>query len=143
MHNQVFVVNGASQRLDLNHLVIDLAERTRVRANEQELELFLQTLLLVGRGFAPTRASGQGGHAAKIDVLHQLAVDQLHDLVDVAALDAFVAANRIQSFVRNAFDKSIGCLIGRPCTASTSHQAKCHEKMNEKCQKFASHRFTS
>jgi hypothetical protein len=41
-------------------------------------------------------------------MLHQLAVDQLHDLVDVAALDAFVGANGIQSFVGNAFTKASG-----------------------------------
>ena len=113
MDHQIFVICGTAQRLDLNGLVIDLAECAGIGANEQQLELFLQAFLLLRGGFAPAWTCGQRGHAAEIDMLHQLAVDQLHDLVDVATLDAFVGANGIQSFVGNAFHKSVWRLIGR------------------------------
>jgi hypothetical protein len=128
LHHQIFLICGTSEGLDFNDLVIDLTECARVSANEQKFEFFLQALLLLGRGFAPTGACGQGSHAAKIDVLHQFAVDQLHGFVDVAGFDAFVCAHRVQGFIGDAFDKGIGRFVGCHHSAGTQQQAQGHEK---------------
>ena len=54
-------------------------------AHDQDLELVLQALLLLGRRAAATAADGRGRHALELHVRHDLGVDQGDDLAHVAA----------------------------------------------------------
>ena len=111
--HEIFLVNLSPHGFDINRLVTHLAECAGIGAYQQQLELVLQAFLLFGCGFAPTGANGQGGHAAEINVLNQLDVDQLHDFGHITVLQAFVGFDRVQRFHGHAFDERIRGLVSR------------------------------
>jgi hypothetical protein len=86
-------------------------ERARVGAHQQGLELFLQALLLLGRGLAPGRADGGGRHALEVHVRHDLAVDQRMILsMSPALMD--LSALMAPRVVGQALDQRVGRLVG-------------------------------
>ena len=111
-HQHFLVVGRAAERAHGHGLVADLVERAGVGAHQQGLELFLQALLLLGRGLAPGRAHGGGGHALEVHVRHDLGVDQHHDLVDVAGLDRLVGLDGLEHVGREALDQRVGRFVG-------------------------------
>src|SRR6218665_29443 len=114
-HQHIFVAGRCAQRFDLYGLLTDMRQRAGVGAHQQELEFFLQPLLLLGRGLAPAGACCGSRHAAEVDMGHHGLVDQRNQRLQIAVAYRLVGLYRIEHRGGQAPDQRIGRFIGGPC----------------------------
>ena len=110
-HDDLVVGRRRAHRLQLDRLLrAHLRQRAGVRADEQQLELVLQALLLIGRRLLPVAADRRCRHALEVDVGQHLLVDQRDDLPDVAGLDRLVGLDGVENVGRDVLDERVGRL---------------------------------
>ena len=93
-------------------LVGDLGQGAAVGAHQQQAELIGERLALLGRGTPPRTPHRQARHLVKIDARQDALVDQLLQLVEIAAAQRLVAADRVEYFTRQAHYQLVRRRIG-------------------------------